>query len=97
MLFNFTREREGDTMSLLEQLSGITPRRKQASAAQAVIALHVDEIEEARRLGYSWWDITKAAMAAWAEEWPSGYRLHDGTLQRVYRGIREGGATWTAQ
>ena len=76
-------------MGLLEQLAGVTPRRKWASTAQAVITLHADEIEEARRLGYSWWDIAKAAMAAWAEEWPKGYKLRDGTLQKFYRGIKE--------
>ena len=69
-------------MSIMERLSKEVPKRSAAyehnPQYQATLQF-MEEIEEAKRLGYSWWQVGKAveeelrSTGVWQESW----RFHD--------------------
>jgi len=79
-------------MSILERLSKEVPKRRPAgehSPQYQATLQFVDEIEKAKELGYTWWQIGAAIkeeltdMGVWRESWQSC------NTEKIFRQIKK--------
>ena len=88
-------------MTILERLADEEPkghtlrgyRQEKVNKIRELIAKHFDELEAARRSGYSISQIGRAAEAAWIEsgEWPfdTATSIRGVTFENCYRDLRQ--------